>query len=642
MTAPLDQLFLSFQSAVAGRYSIDRELGRGGMGVVYLAKEVDLDRPVAIKLLPPDMAANAGLRARFLQEARTAAKLSHPNIIPIHVVDEVKDFVFFAMAYVEGETLAERVRRRGPLPPSEAARVLREVAWALAHAHAHGVVHRDVKPDNILLETGTGRAFVADFGIAAAGGGPAGEITGTPEFMSPEQALGKPVDGRSDIYAFGATAYYALSGVLPFEGRSPTEVLAKQVTEAPQPLVISAGAVPRKLAQTVEHCLAKDPADRPQSAEIVGEQLGLALEQRRELPVVLRAFVKHSSRLDGGAALIYPFALFMGSVAVALWTQGATGFVATMIGGFTIVPLGVLLNRARRLLKQGFGHPDLAPAFKAEIELGREERAVDAGHGPSFVERLLRVGSALGWGAFGVGLVYGYATQWEAAGVSFVLGWGGIAGASLGVGRLILLQRRRDVDAEFYGKLWTGRIGKLLFRVARLFASQKTLTSSVTHRPTELSIGMAAEQLYESLPKETRHELKALPDVLRRLEGDAQRLRKRYDELGDALGGGGGGGGGGGERGDGERTSTERIASRRDDALAAVREERDAIHAKLASTVAALETIRLNLLRLHAGSGSVQSLTTDLGLAYEVAKEVDLLLEARREVDAVLHDKRER
>jgi serine/threonine-protein kinase len=151
VTAPLDPLYLAFQSAVAGRYSIDRELGRGGMGVVYLAKEVDLDRPVAIKLLPPDMAASPGLRARFLQEARTAAKLSHPNIIPIHVVDEVHDFVFFAMAFVDGETLAERVRRRGPLPPSEAARLLREVAWALAHAHAHGVVHRDVKPDNILL-----------------------------------------------------------------------------------------------------------------------------------------------------------------------------------------------------------------------------------------------------------------------------------------------------------------------------------------------------------------------------------------------------------------------------------------------------------------------------------------------------------
>src|SRR4029077_3056649 len=161
-----DRLFLDFQSALAGRYSLERELGRGGMGIVYLAREVRLDRLVAIKLLPPARASDGRLRDRFLREARTAAKLSHPHIIPIFAVDEVGEFVFFAMAYVAGETLTERVSRRGPLPPSDAARVLREVAWALAYAHSQGLVHRDVKPDNIMLEETTGRALVADFGIA--------------------------------------------------------------------------------------------------------------------------------------------------------------------------------------------------------------------------------------------------------------------------------------------------------------------------------------------------------------------------------------------------------------------------------------------------------------------------------------------
>src|SRR6266581_677829 len=156
-----DRLFLDFQAAVAGRYSLERELGRGGMGVVYLAREVRLDRPVAIKLLPPDHAGDAHLRERFLREARTAAKLSHPHIIPIFAVDEVGTFVFFAMAYVAGETLTERVRRRGPLPPSEAGRVLREVAWALAYAHSQGLVHRDVKPDNIMLEEASARTRAA-------------------------------------------------------------------------------------------------------------------------------------------------------------------------------------------------------------------------------------------------------------------------------------------------------------------------------------------------------------------------------------------------------------------------------------------------------------------------------------------------
>ena len=164
--------FLALQAALAGEYSLQRELGRGGMGIVYLARDVQLDRDVAIKVLPSHLAQQASHRERFLREARTAAGLSHPHIVPIHRVGEAGGFVFFVMSYVEGETLGERLRRRGPLPPAEAARVMREVAWALAYAHGRGIVHRDVKPDNILLETTTGRALVTDFGIASGGATP--------------------------------------------------------------------------------------------------------------------------------------------------------------------------------------------------------------------------------------------------------------------------------------------------------------------------------------------------------------------------------------------------------------------------------------------------------------------------------------
>src|SRR5256884_4101328 len=309
MTLPApDRLFLDFRSAVAGGYSLERELGRGGMGVVYLAREVRLDRPVAIKLLPPSKASDPQLRERFLREARTAAKLSHPNIIPIHAVEEIGGFVFFAMAYIEGETLTERVRRRGPLAPSEASRVLRDVAWALAYAHGQGVIHRDVKPDNILLEN-NGRVLVADFGIASvvagAGGLTSEGVIGTPEFMSPEQALGEVVDARSDLYSLGLVGFFALSGTLPFEGEKATEVLAKQVTEPAPPLASVAPGVPRRIAQAIDRCLSKDPADRPASGENVAELLGVALEQRRELPVGLRVFVKRNARLGGVGGLLY-------------------------------------------------------------------------------------------------------------------------------------------------------------------------------------------------------------------------------------------------------------------------------------------------------------------------------------------------
>ena len=191
---------LALQEAVAGRYAVERELGRGGMGVVFLARDLALDRLVAIKLLPPALAASADRRARFLREARTAARLSHPNIVPIHSVEESDGLVFFVMGYVAGETLGERVRRHGRLPAAEVTQVVREVAWALAYAHRQGVVHRDVKPENILLEREGGRAMVTDFGIAQVSGDaadtPAGQVVGTARAVSPEQAAGEPVDGR--------------------------------------------------------------------------------------------------------------------------------------------------------------------------------------------------------------------------------------------------------------------------------------------------------------------------------------------------------------------------------------------------------------------------------------------------------------
>jgi serine/threonine-protein kinase len=631
VTSPqLDPLFLTFQLALAGRYSIEREIGRGGMGIVYLAREVHLDRPVAIKLLPPERAADGTLKERFLREARLAAKLSHPNIIPIHAVADVDGFVFYVMAFVDGETLAERVRTRGPLPASEGTRVLREAAWALAHAHSHGLVHRDVKPDNILLERGSGRALVADFGIAAAAGDAAGEgISGTPEFMSPEQALGKELDPRSDLYSLGATAFYAFSGRLPFEGTTPTEVLAKHITE-PAPHLATLGlAVPRKVALLVDRCLAKEAEHRPASADALAEQLGVALEQRRELPAALRAFVKRNGRLDGAASLLYPTFLASSSVGVAAMYGMWAGFAVFGIG-MTVAPFSYLVHAARRLSLQGFAHVDIAPAFKTEIESSREEYAVDHGGAPSAIERILGVvlknvakAASLVF-VISLGLIYWAATTRTNHFFYMelpLMAWSIGTTIFSTIGYLAVLQRRRDVDTEIWHQIWTGPIGKVAFGIARKFLGSRGVTSAMTHRATELSLGLAAEQLYESLPREARTALADLPATLKQLQSDAQLLRRNLDELQDALN----------DAGDAS-ASVE---------YAEVRVTRDQIQAKLGDAVGALETIRLNLLRLHAGSGSLEGLTTHIGLAAAVSEEVERLLAAKAEVERSLAFPRE-
>src|SRR3954471_15211604 len=243
-----DSDFIALQAALAGEYSLDREIGRGGMGVVYLAREVRLARPVAIKVLPRGLAARPELKRAFLAEAQTVARLNHPNIVPVYAAGERNGFAYIVMAYVDGITLGERIRTRGPLLPGQAARVLREVAWALAYAHGAGIVHRDVSAENILLERGTDRAIVMDFGIASAMRTSAlsadGRVMGNAHYVSPEQAAGEPVDARSDLYSLGVVGYYALTGRLPFDGDTSADVVRQQLTSAAPAITSIAPSVP--------------------------------------------------------------------------------------------------------------------------------------------------------------------------------------------------------------------------------------------------------------------------------------------------------------------------------------------------------------------------------------------------------------
>jgi eukaryotic-like serine/threonine-protein kinase len=264
------------QRTLGGSFTLEREMGGGGMSRVFLAQDAGLGRPVVIKVLAPELA--EGLSAdRFRREIQVAARLQHPNIVPLLSSGDASGLPFYTMPLVEGESLRARLERRGELPVREAISVLRDVARALAYAHSHGVVHRDVKPDNVLV--GGDYAVVTDFGVAKAitearAGGSATTLTGlgvalgTPAYMAPEQAAGDPAtDHRADIYAFGILAYELLVGTPPFTGRSVQAVLAAHAIEAPTPIEAKRPAVPAPLAELVMQCLEKRASDRPQSAE---------------------------------------------------------------------------------------------------------------------------------------------------------------------------------------------------------------------------------------------------------------------------------------------------------------------------------------------------------------------------------------
>ena len=278
--------------AVGTEYLIENEIGRGGMAVVYRATDLRLHRTVAIKVLPPDVAFNSDVRARFIREAQTAAQLSHPNIVPIYAVDEKDNgsIVFFVMAYVDGESLGARLKREGAWPVDQTVRVLRDVADALASAHARGVVHRDIKPDNILIERATGRPMVTDFGIARAAAGETrltvtGVAVGTPAYMSPEQALGeRELDGRSDLYSLAVVGYHMLTGETPFKASNTPAMLVKHVSERPRPVREKRPEVPAYLAVAIDRALAKRPEDRWADAAEFRDALDAARASSRYRP----------------------------------------------------------------------------------------------------------------------------------------------------------------------------------------------------------------------------------------------------------------------------------------------------------------------------------------------------------------------
>jgi len=392
------------------RYTIERELGRGGMGAVYLARDRQLDRPVALKVLPQEFATDSALRERFLRETRTAASFSHPNIVPVYAVEDAADVLAFAMAFVEGESLSARVARAGALSARDAVRVLQDIGYALAYAHGRGVVHRDLKPDNIMLERATGRALLMDFGIsrsinvdttAAAGGlTRVGEVVGTPEFMSPEQACGDVVDGRSDLYALGLVAYFALRGTLAISGESTQKILVQQLTQ----LVPSVGAtgadLPAALVEAVDRCTRKEPSERFPNAESLIEALDAAQLKAPEVPYVLRQFAREVATIHvpllACAALC--IAIYYYITEINRWSPMDAMFSMSLFVAVGVGRLWQLRADRQRLLAEGYSGAVIRRAFQEIVDEREEARAALRAQ-PAVVSRRRRV-ALLAIGAF--------------------------------------------------------------------------------------------------------------------------------------------------------------------------------------------------------------------------------------------------
>jgi serine/threonine protein kinase len=330
------------------QYEILRPLGRGATGAVFLARERALDRFVAIKVLRPDLAADAETRERFRREARVAAQLSHPSILPLYAFGEVGDprsgsgLWYLVMGYVRGTSLAERLRLEGRLPCAEAHRILTELADALECAHRHGVVHRDIKPANILLDDESGRAMLADFGISKIQGTAdhltiTGEVIGTPAYMSPEQALGeREVDERSDIYSLGAVGYTMLAGREPFADVPRGELLYWRLRNDPPALRTVAPSVPEDLAAVVMRCLARDRVLRWTSARELKDALGRAMGwSAATLPEALRDLPSFGP---------YAFLWAVAWTSLAVLTRQPAAERALLLLVALLVPVGLVLH----------------------------------------------------------------------------------------------------------------------------------------------------------------------------------------------------------------------------------------------------------------------------------------------------------
>ncbi len=592
----MSELREELQRALDSRYALERELGRGGMGAVFLARDLTLDRPVAIKVLPPELAVRAELRERFLRETRTAASFSHPNIVPVHAVEEHEAILCFVMGYVEGETLAQRIRRAGPLPAAELVRLLQEVAWALSYAHGRGTVHRDVKPDNILIDRGTGRAMVTDFGIARSSEGAAagltrvGEVVGTPQFMSPEQASGDSIDGRSDLYSLGVVAFCAATGRVPFDAESTPAILAMLITRTPPSIATERPDLPASLAAAIDRLLAKSPNDRFPNGEALVEALDAARVSRPEVAPAIRLFQAKASQYFKNALM---FALAGPFIVAGAQYDGDQAVLRAIVAVVVVALLLQIVVGMRQLARQGFRHDNLRAGLAAIATEDAEARAqLRAAPNARALAWRRRVVLALIAGAGMAIAHYARSRRIEVSPGMYHSTPATSRLAMVGIGLLVLALVFAIAGSgaagglnRLLGLLWSGPVGRFLFALA---ARGVAPTGRGESRTGTLAGGRGPLDVLTALPRPARRELSKVEAALRALESEAAALAAREAQLSATL-----------AEATAQSSGTYAAAAQQE-LVAELAGARSAASDRREAITAALERMRLHLLRLKS------------------------------------------
>jgi eukaryotic-like serine/threonine-protein kinase len=470
------------------------------MGAVYLARDRRLDRPVALKVLPEEYASQPDLRERFLRETRMAAGFSHPNIVPVFAIEETEHVLAFAMGFVEGESVAARVARDGPLGRRDAVRLLQDVSYALAYAHGRGVVHRDIKPDNIMIERATGRALVMDFGIARAiapvsdkpGLTRVGEVVGTPEYMSPEQAAGESVDGRADLYSLGLVAWFAMSGRTAVTGESTQRILVKQLTEPIPPLASVRSDLPTSLCDVVDRCCAKEADDRYPNAEAVVEALDATQLATPDVPVAMRLL---APELTGAVvrAVLAAVLLTYGTVSLARTSNGNMLSLGVIVAAMAWVSTLSGLREIRRLRGTGYLVDQLQRLLRLTLQERDEERARRRTDTALVRRRRIRVALALGILATQASVLTSILSGTNfgdnhvfAGRKALTLFLAALLSGAMAIAILASSPFRRPISEQLFNVVWLGAIGRRLMQwsgSAKTGSAKAGDTAAVSKRP---------------------------------------------------------------------------------------------------------------------------------------------------------------